>query len=349
MHQRVTVEIAPAALAPGAAVARVAVVRALPGLGDFLCAVPALRALRAAWPAARISLIGLPVARTFVARFPHYVDELLEFPGWPGMPERPVAERRLAAFLARARRLPFDLALQCHGSGRASAAFTQALGARRTAGFVPPEVAPPDPATFLPYREDESEVRRLLRLVAHLGVPARDERLEFPVTVDDVRALTRLVELPPRRYVCVHPGSALADRRWPTARFARAADALARRGLAVVLTGGERERPLTAAVAAAMTAPALDLAGRTSLGTLAALLARARLLLSNDTGVSHLAAAVGVPSVVVFVRTDPARWAPLDRRRHRAVGGVPAAAARVLDVPVEPVVAEAEALLAEAG
>jgi ADP-heptose:LPS heptosyltransferase len=85
------------------------------------------------------------------------------------------------------------------------------------------------------------------------------------------------------------------------------------------LTGSAHEAQLTAAVARAMRAPAVDLAGRTSLGAMGALLSRARLLVTNDTGISHLAAALRVPSVVVFTASDPARWAPLDARLHRRV------------------------------
>ena len=96
-------------------------------------------------------------------------------------------------------------------------------------------------------------------------------------------------------------------------------DALAAEGLRLVLTGTAAEASLTARVQRAMREPALDLTGRTTLGVLGALIARARLLVCNDTGVSHLAAALGTPSVVVACGSDPRRWAPLNRELHRVL------------------------------
>src|SRR5688572_16862307 len=88
---------------------RIVVLRALQ-LGDLLCAVPAFRALRAALPDSEIVLIGLPWARSFVERYPHYLDGFREFPGFPGLPERPPQLERIAGFLAEIRAERFDLA-----------------------------------------------------------------------------------------------------------------------------------------------------------------------------------------------------------------------------------------------
>src|SRR5581483_1255290 len=131
-----------------------------------------------------------------------------------------------------------------------------------------------DPRRFLPWPEQGLEVRRLLALVEFLGIAPRGEHLEFPVHDDDrslLRALIRPEELEPGGYACVHPGASVPERRWPPERFAAVADQLADRGLRVVLTGTAEEAGLTRAVAARVRSPALDLAGRTDLGTAGAL------------------------------------------------------------------------------
>lgn len=300
---------------------RIAVFRALQ-LGDMLCAVPALRALRAAAPNARITLIGLPWAAGFVERFSQYVDDLLIFPGFPGFPEREVESGAMPSFLEEVQRRRFDLAIQMHGSGKLSNSLVGLLGAQHIAGYFEQGQYCPDPQRFIAWEESEHEVLRYVRLMEFLGAASCGEATEFPLFDADYQALRQSHdELPaPGTYVCVHPGARLPSRRWMPQRFAQVADHLADRGMKVVITGSAEEHDITAAVIRAMHAPVLDLTGKTSLGALAALVAQARLVVCNDTGISHIAAAMATPSVIVCCGSDPVRWAPLDSARHCVVG-----------------------------
>jgi len=302
----------------------VAVVRLRVGLGDLLCGVPALRALRARLPRARIALVTYPEMAPVVGRWPQYVDELLAFPGHPGIPERPCGpdwERDWAAFRAQAAVRSFDLALQCYGANPAANEVTAALGARRTGGFfVPGTWAPEDLETSVPYPGHLHEVDRHLHLMAHLGAPDQGGDLELPIRSEEEAAHARLLAdegLEPGTYALVHPGATSPSRRWPLERLAAVADGLAARGLAVAVTGVASERPLADALRALARAPAHDLCGRTSLGGAAALVRDAALLVANDTGIAHVAAAVGTPSVTAFLSGDPRRFGSRDPARHR--------------------------------
>lgn len=302
---------------------KVLVLRALPGLGDWLCAVPTLRALRRRFPEGSIHLVGLEATRHLAERFGDYVDSFHPFPGWPGLPERRPDIRRIPAFLSDLQALEADLAIQLHGAGDRTNEITELFGARAVAGFYRSGQHCPDPGRFLLWHEEDPEIRRGLRLLGLLGVEAEDERLEFPLD-PAARARSRALlgeHGVDGRYLVVHPGSARAAARWGVDGFAAAVAAVATTGRRVIVTGDDSERHLTAALAARLPGAA-DLGGRTDLDTLGWLLKGADLLVANDTGVSHLAAALQVPSVVVFTAGDAAhrrRWAPLDIRRHRAV------------------------------
>ena len=301
---------------------KVAVFRAL-FLGDLLCSIPAFRSLRAALPHAHISLIGLPWAGEFVKRYSRYIDELTVFPGAPGLTDggSPGAGH-LGDFLSEARAHGFDLAIQMHGSGERSNPVLAGLGAKYCAGFSPAGEKTPGPP-FLPWQGRENEVERCRRLMIHLGAPDRGPALELPFTREEAEQAHQLVArhgISRRGYVCVHPGARLPSRRWPTERFAAVATCLASWGYRVVVTGSSAEAALASAVIEAMPLPhrmsALNLAGRTTLGVLAAAAASARLIVCNDTGMSHIAAAVGTPSVVISSGGDARRWAPADSIRH---------------------------------
>ena len=300
---------------------RIAVFRAL-YLGDLLLAVPALRALRESFPQAEITLIGLPWAAAFAARFRRYIDRFVEFVGYPGISELPVCEERIAPFLAEQQAYGYDLALQMHGSGQTSNAFVLALGGRTTAGYT---IGTPSSASraltwSAPYPVDRPEIWRNLGLVALAGCTHLDPALEFPLCAQDrAEATTLLSGLPRARgpLIGFHPGASRPARRWPAAYFAALADELARElDATIIITGGSGEESIAREMVDKMTTEALNFAGKTSLGGLAAIMSRVDLFISNDTGPAHLADALATPSITIFGPSEPRRWAALDRAIH---------------------------------
>ncbi|MFB9432229.1 glycosyltransferase family 9 protein [Streptoalloteichus tenebrarius] len=299
------------------------------GLGDLLCSWPAWRALRAFRPDLRVTVITWPETAPLLAHMRREVDELLPFPGFPGIPERPPDPLAWPRFLRLARERRFDLAIQTYGDNPAANEVTARLGATARGGFrAEGWWRDEDAPTYLAYPREEHEVWRHLRCVEHLGVRLRPDadRMVFTTLPGDDEEFRRLAlehGLRPGRYVVLHPGASCASRRWPTDRFAQVGDALVERGYAVVIGGVAGERDLADAVRGAMRRPAHDLTGRTSLGGYALVLRHAALLVGNDTGPAHLAAAVGTPTVVVFLSGDPVRWAhpgPRHRVCRVAVG-----------------------------
>ncbi len=298
---------------------RIAVVRMLPGLGDLLCAVPALRALRAAEPSAHVTFIGLPSGQWLRERFPQYIDRWLSCTTCPGLPESEPDALTHQRFVRVARAARFDLAIQLHGDGRVTNAFTASLGATRWGGLRRHDASAGD-GLLTAVRPGRHEVDRCRDALRAVGIPAGGTRLEFALAPADVTGLSALLGTPPQRLAVVHPGASRPERRWPAAGFAAIVDHLATRGDTVVVTGSLSEADVVASVLTHAAAAPRDLSGRTPIGVLAALLAAARVVVANDTGVVHLAGAVGTPTVTVFDRSDRRRWA-VRGPRHRGVGG----------------------------
>lgn len=304
---------------------RIAIVRAL-YLGDMLCIIPAVRALRAACPNALITLIGLPWEKYFVERFQHYFDAFMEFPGWPGLPEQEVKPERIVAFLRDMQLQRFDLVLQMQGNGSLTNSMCVLFHARYTAGLrLAGEYAPDE--KFFPVSDDtEHEILRFLKITDALGIPRQGTALEFPILAKEYSSYSHVSEqlkLQPGKYICIHPGARNPLRRWAPEKFATIANFIGEQGYTVVLTGSQEEAAVLQSVAAGIIYPVInivDLVGHLDIGELALLMKHSALLISNDTGVSHVAAALHIPSIIIFsTYSKVERWAPLDTSLHRII------------------------------
>jgi len=297
-----------------AGVSKIAVVRAN-ALGDFIFVLPALRALRATYPAAEIVFLGKPWLQDFAPGRVDAIDRVVAVPPCEGVgaePGTPTDEAALGAFFARMRQERFDIALQLHGGGRYSNPFVSRLGARLTVGLQAQD-APPLNRT-LPYVYYQNELLRYLEVVSLIG--ARTDRLapRVSVTAQD-RAEAAASASPP--YIMIHPGASDPRRRWPADRFGAVARHFLEAGFAVCVTGTEAEAALADRVVRFTDNRAVSLAGKLSLGGLAAFSAGAALVLSNDTGPLHLATAVGAKTVGIYWCGNLIISGPVTRADHR--------------------------------
>jgi ADP-heptose:LPS heptosyltransferase len=304
-------------LRPEPGVDRIAVLRAN-ALGDFVFCVPALDALRQAYPAAEIVLLARPWHAEFLAGRPGPVDRVVVVPpsrGVRGDEQAAQDERELDRFFDRMRRERFDLALQIHGGGRFSNPFVSRLGARLTAGCRAEDAPPLD--RWFRYVYFQHEVARWLEVAKLVGAAPLGVQPAIAVTDDD-RAQARPYA-DARPFAVLHPGVSAPRRRWPPERFAEVGDALAAEGLRVVVTGTASEHELAATVRERMSAASDDACDKLSLGGLCGLLEAASVVVSNDTGPLHLADAIGTPTVGVFWVGNLINGAPLNRGRHRPI------------------------------
>jgi ADP-heptose:LPS heptosyltransferase len=294
---------------------KIAIFRALQ-LGDMLCAVPAMRALRMAFPKADIALIGLPWAGSFVQRFNKYLDRHIVFPGYPGLPEQLFNEQAWKRFVGEMQHEHFDCILQMQGNGSIVNNMLQQLLPKQLAGFHRYDCYM-DPQWFLEYPEEDHETMRHLALMKHLGITDVSAQMEFPITEQEETTLQQVAPfVNHEQYVVVHPGSRSTARQWSPCYFAALADYCAEHSYRVVLTGTPDETFITDYVANLMTHKPVNLAGKTSLGVVAALIKHAHFLIANCTGVSHIAAATKTPSLIISMDGEPHRWGPLNHSLH---------------------------------
>lgn len=299
---------------------RVLAVR-LDQLGDVLMTTPALQALRETLPQAHLSLLTSP-SGAVLAPCLDMVDEVLaaEVPwmklhaeedvGRPGAAEAALVARLAAGdhdaavIFTVCTQSPLPAALLCRLAG-----IPRVLAHCRENPYALISHWVPD--TDQVADGMRHEVQRQLDLVAHLGGPRlADGRLRLHLRPQDheAAASARLAAgmRADRPYLLVHPGATAASRRWPPERFGAAAGAIAQAAdLDVVFSGSAGEQALIDTARQAMSVPAVSLAGRLDVPGLAALVHGARLVLTNNSGPSHLAAAMGTPVVTLYAQTNP--------------------------------------------
>jgi heptosyltransferase I len=279
-------------------------------IGDIVHALPVLPRLRRKWPRAKLSWLVTPACASVVERHP-LIDQVILFQrkrfgrGW----YNPAAMLDLGGFLIELRRRKFDLVIDLQGLFR-SAWVSLASGAPRRVGFANArELAP----IFYTDRvecswENDHAVERYLKITSYLGCPNGSVEFSFAVDDEDRRFIEQAIPAG-EKFAVLMPGTNWATKRWPVERFAALVQPLRDRfGLETVVAGAAADRTLARQIPAKF-----DLTGKTNLRQIVALLERAALVVANDTGPMHMAAALGVPLVTPYGPTAPNRTGPFQR------------------------------------
>jgi heptosyltransferase II len=292
-------------------------VRATNWLGDAVMTTPALAAVREGFPDARIVLLARPLVAELFRHHPD-VDEVMDFE-LPGRHEGALGRLRLAGEVRRRR---FDGALLLQN------AFDAALIA--FLGRIPERAGYPTdgrrilltlPVPLPPGILERHEVEYYLCLLDGMGIPRPvPAALKLAVTEEEREAMaTRLAFLGIERgasIVTINPGATYGSaKRWYPDRFAAVADTLSGEwGAGVVVVGSTAEAPLAGEIETAMRNPPVNLAGKTTVRELMALLSLSSFLITNDSGPMHIGAALDVPLVAIFGPTDWRRTSPWSGR-----------------------------------
>ncbi|WP_224962338.1 glycosyltransferase family 9 protein [Geomonas subterranea] len=265
------------------------------GIGDAILLIPALRALQGAYPSCRIEILA--EKRNAAA-----------FDFCPGL--HAVYRYDEPGELRAVLRGRYDLVIDTEQWYRLSALVARLVRGRRSIGFATNERKRlfSDP---VPYDMKEYEPFSFFRLLAPLGIEAPAGLavpfLELPPAARE-RASHLLARLGEQPFAAIFPGASVPRKEWGGARFRQVAASVALAGHAVVVVGGNDDDDVADAIARATGA--VNLAGRTSLVETAAVIGAAKVLLTGDSGLLHIAAGLGTPALSLFGPSDPAKWAP---------------------------------------
>ena len=296
-------------------VRRVLLVR-LRSIGDTVLSTPCLFALRRFLPNAQIDILVEDWVAPVLDDHPHVDNVVVLERG--GMISRARVARQI-------RSTGYDVVYNLHG-GTTATFLTRATGARHRVGFSNYQYAQlhnhqaPSPLLLWGQQKTHS-VEQQLALLGWTGVPVSDRpRTHLAVTSEAARSVDRRMaeaELDGAKIALIHPAAAFATKQWAAEKFARVAESLAERGFAPVAIGGPNDSEVLDLLI--LHAPLLFTTFDLSLPEVSALAARSQIFVGNDSGIAHIAAAVGTPSVVIFGSSNVAHWRPWNKTAAEVV------------------------------
>ncbi|MCW3081931.1 glycosyltransferase family 9 protein [Segetibacter sp.] len=297
---------------------KIAILRAN-AVGDFIVILPAIKALRSTYPDAEIVLLGKPWHQQFLIKDRCGIDRVIVVPvkkgirNETGQTEDPI---EVEGFVNQMRREQFDVVLNFQGNGISANPFIKQFGAKLTAGLTCEKAEKLDRS--IDYYYYQSEVVRFLEVVKLIGATTTALEPELNVLQEDENEVADFLSiLKNKSFIVLHPIAMDTRRMWPLENYAGLSDELRQRSFEVVFTGAPEDREIVDDIIYNTNYSAINACGDFSLGGLAALLSKAALMISADTGPLHLARAVNTSTVGFYWAPNLINWGPLTRSIHR--------------------------------
>lgn len=288
------------------------------GLGDFIFSLPALQALRNKFPEHEIVYLGRKIHKDLLQGRPGPVDRVVVVPPFPGVGRKEdfiPDSLEVESFFRKMREEQFDIAIQMHGGGRNSNPFLLKLDAGYNIGLSTNDAMPLD--ISIPYFTYFSETLRCLEVVSFLEAYTTELDPVLEVTdADRNEILNKFPGIRNDRVAVINPGAMDRRRRWPAENFAQVADYLVSQGMRVYINAfGSGESDLADAIISLSNAPdGICCCHDLTVTGLVGLLSTAELMVSNDSGPLHLAYALKVPSVGIFLACNMITATPMTTR-----------------------------------
>ncbi len=295
-------------------------------IGDVILSTPVVKNLRDNFPQSFIAMMVRPYTKDVVEGNP-YLDEVILYDknkrekGW-------LSTLRFSRVLAKKR---FDLAVVLNPSNRSNlipflAGIPRRVGYDRKMGFLLT-----DRIKDTKYEGKKHETEYNLDLIKVLGIDPKDKSVFMPLGPDSEKWVEEVFSreniLASDKLVAINPGASDNSKIWVSERYAQVADKLSERGVKIIIIGGPGDKRICQKIIENMQRPYINMVANNNISQFASLLRRCNLLISPDTGLVHIASAVGTPVVCIFGRKQPGlsprRWGPLGKKNivlHKDAG-----------------------------
>jgi ADP-heptose:LPS heptosyltransferase len=268
------------------------------GWGSILSAIPAVQSFKDTYPQSKITLIAFSDQKEIAYRYKKIFSAFQDFPGFTGIGSTGFNPEKFLLFLKKAQSKKYDLWFQLAGSDQIFNTISSLCQPKRVSGFYNQGEFCPDPTLYIASTEYTSETQKYTKLLHYLNIKGKKSEINLPISLKEQDSAKRLLKkfgVEKNEYSIIH----IAGKDWTNRNWAKLADSVMKKGVRVILTGPYDHKQKIRDIASAMVYTPVNLTGKITIGTEAAIIKNSRAIISSDSGLVHVASSMSVPGLVI--------------------------------------------------